>query len=65
MCMHAGAAIGVCDVLGMAAAAGTEVGMLTPVSWRTHVSSCMSKLKQAYEAAGYVFVPIIPFEKHE
>lgn len=49
--------MGVVDVLGMFAAAGGPTSF-TPESWAEAVSACVAKLQAAYEAEGFVFVPV-------
>lgn len=51
--------MGVVDVIGMARKLGVEcIDGLTEVDWRSQVNKAYSLLQAAYEAAGFVFVPI-------
>ena len=48
--------VGVIDVMGMLGL--TSAADLTDATWREHVITATATLQCAYEAAGFVFVPL-------
>ncbi len=57
----AGAALGVCDVLGMIARGSiTDPVPETQEQWSTAVAAAAAALRTAYEREGFVFVQLQP-----